>query len=77
MTENDNLAVMNIYSNTPLIDIGAIRRPAEGVSLQIGCSLMGKDAIRRPGRPGYLPRSGKYGKGLRPQGARGNPIPPY
>ncbi len=25
----------------------------------------------------YLPRSGKYGKGLRPQGVRGNPIPPY
>ena len=48
MVENDDLAVMNLHPNVLMMGIGACRRPAEGVSLLNGCSLMVIGACRRP-----------------------------
>ena len=55
------------------------RKPGPGIAPTLNRSTRSEAMAPSGARPArvFADVGGKYGKGLRPQGVRGNPIPPY
>ena len=66
-------------SNLQSLTITTVLTPYLGTAPTLNRSTLSEAKAASAARPArvFADAGGKYGKGLRPQGVRGNPIPPY